>query len=93
MTAVNEHLTAKQYVHQIVSNNVNESSFFRFDPDEKEELDGQGSIILNSCITSTKTTEETLPNHLLIAYLKTIGTNVIHHQYLTITIVNLIITT
>ena len=52
MPAVGEHLTAKYYVDKTISDRVNEQSLLRLDPDEKLE---QGSIILNSALTTPKT--------------------------------------
>ena len=52
MPAVGEHLTAKYYVDNAISKAIDESSFLRFDPDEKYEQD---SIIPNSTLTSPKT--------------------------------------
>ena len=49
---IDSHLTAKLYVDNTISDEVNESSLLRLDPDEKLEQD---SIILNSTLTSPKT--------------------------------------
>ena len=51
MTAIGEHLTAKYYVDNAISNSVDESSLLRLDANEKLELDKQDSIILNSTLT------------------------------------------
>ena len=53
--AIPEHLTAKIYVVQAISYSVDESSLLRLDSDEKIKLDEQGSIVLNSTLTSPKT--------------------------------------
>ena len=53
--AVGEHLTAKCYVEEIISNSVDESSLLRLDPDEKLKLVEQDSIILHSTLSSPKT--------------------------------------
>ena len=50
-----EQLTPEIYVHQAISNGVNESSFLRLDPDEKSKLYDRGSILLISTLTSPKT--------------------------------------
>ena len=55
MPAVGEHLTAKYYVDNAISNSVNESSLLRLDANEKLELDKQDSIILNSTLTDPMT--------------------------------------
>ena len=55
MPAVGEHLTAKYYVDNAISNAIDELSLLRIDPDEKLELD---SLTLNSSLTSLKTTIE-----------------------------------
>ena len=49
---IDSHLTAKFYVDNAISDRVNEQSLLRLDPDEKLT---QGSIILNSTLTSPKT--------------------------------------
>ena len=49
------HLTAKLYVHNDISDGVNESSILRLDPDEKLKQDTK---ILNSTLTSPNTTLE-----------------------------------
>ena len=55
MPAVGEHLTAKYYVDNAISDRVNEQSLLRLDPGEKLTQD---SIILNSTLTSPKTIVE-----------------------------------
>ena len=55
MPAVGEHLTAKYYVDNAISNSVDEVSLLRLDPNEKLELDKQDSIILNSTLTDPTT--------------------------------------
>ena len=55
MPAVREHLTPRLYVDEAISYWVDESSLLRLDPDEKLNLDEQGSIFLNSTLTSPKT--------------------------------------
>ena len=57
--AVPEHLTAKYYVHQAISNSVDEASLLGLDPNEKLKLDEQDLIILISTLTSPKTKIET----------------------------------
>ena len=52
MPAVGEHLTAKYYVDNVISNRVNEKSLLRLDIDEKLTQD---TIILNSTLTTPKT--------------------------------------
>ena len=52
---IDSHLTAKLYVDNAISDGVNEQSLLRLDPDEKLEQD---SIILNSTLTTPKTTLE-----------------------------------
>ena len=52
---IDSHLTAKLYVDNAISDGVNEQSLLRLDPDEKLE---QVSIILNSTLTTPKTTLE-----------------------------------
>ena len=47
----NSHLTAKYYVHELISLSVLEPSLLRLDPDEKVELDEQISMVLNSTLT------------------------------------------
>ena len=49
---IDSHLTAKLYVDNTITDEVNESSLLRLDPDEKLEQD---SIILNSTLTLPKT--------------------------------------
>ena len=48
-------LTPKIYVDNAISYSVDEASLLRLDPDEKLKLDEQGSIVLNSTLTSPKT--------------------------------------
>ena len=55
MPAVGEHLTAKYYVDNAISNSVDESSLLRLDANEQLELDKQDSIILNSTLTDPMT--------------------------------------
>ena len=55
MPAVGEHLTAKCYVDNAISHNVDESSLLRLDPDEKLKLHEQNSTVPNSTSTSPKT--------------------------------------
>ena len=55
MPAVGEHLTAKYYFDNAISNAIDEPSLLRLHPDEKLKQD---SIILNSPLTSPKTTIE-----------------------------------
>ena len=55
MPAVGEHLTAKDYVDHAISYSVDESSLLELHPNEKLKLSGQGSIVLNSTLTSPKT--------------------------------------
>ena len=55
MPAVGEHLTAKYYVDNAISDRVNEQSLLRLDPGEKLTQD---SIILISTLTSPKTIVE-----------------------------------
>ena len=57
MPAVGEHLTAKYYVDNAISDGVNEQSLLRLDPDEKL---AQDTIILNSTL-STPTTILEIP--------------------------------
>ena len=52
MPAVGEHLTAKYYVDNAISDRVNEQSLLRLDIDEKLTQD---TIILNSTLTTPKT--------------------------------------
>ena len=52
MPAVGEHLTAKYYVDEAISDNIDESSLLRLDIDEKLTQD---TIILNSTLTTPKT--------------------------------------
>ena len=52
MPAVGEHLTAKYYVDNAISDGVNEQSLLRLDPDEKLVQD---TIILNSTLSTPKT--------------------------------------
>ena len=54
--AIPEHLTAKSYNNQAISYSVDEPSLLRLDPDEQLKLDEQDSIVLNSSLTSPKTT-------------------------------------
>ena len=63
--AIPEHLTAKNYVDNVLSYSVDEWSFLRLDPDEKLNLDEQDSIVLNSTSTSPKTITE-LPTKLYV---------------------------
>ena len=58
MPAVREYLTPKLYVDQAIFYNVSQSSLVRVHPEEKLKLDEQDSIILNSILTSPKTTIE-----------------------------------
>ena len=55
MPAVGEHLTAKYYVDNAISNSVDESSLLKLDANEKLELDKQDSLILNSTLTDPMT--------------------------------------
>ena len=55
MPAIGEHLTAKYYVDNAISNSVDESTLLRLDANEKLELDKQDSIILNSTLTDPMT--------------------------------------
>ena len=55
MPAVGEHLTAKYYVDNAISNSIDEVSLLRLDPNEKLELNKQDSIILNSTLTDPMT--------------------------------------
>ena len=50
-----EYLTAKYYVVEAISNNVDESSLLRLDPDEKRKLDEKDSLFPNFFLTSPKT--------------------------------------
>ena len=54
MPALPEHLTAKNYVYQTISNRVDGSSLLRLDPDEKLNIE-HDSINPNSKLTSPKT--------------------------------------
>ena len=54
-----EHLTAKYHVDEVISNSVNESSLLGLDPDEEVKLDEEDSILLNSTLTSGKMVQET----------------------------------
>ena len=58
MPTLEEHLTPKQYVDQVFSNIVDESSFLRLDPDEKLKLHEKSSIFVNSTLISAKTIQE-----------------------------------
>ena len=60
-SAVPEHLTPKFYVDEAIYHYVDESSFLRLDPFEKLKLDEEDSLIVNSTLTSPKTTIE-IPN-------------------------------
>ena len=51
---VAEHLCAKYYVNEAVSNSIDESSLLRIDLDEEIKLDEQCSMLLNSSLTSPK---------------------------------------
>ena len=55
MPALPEHLTAKNYVYQTISNRVDGSSLLRLDPDEELKIEEQDSINLKSSLTSPKT--------------------------------------
>ena len=55
MPAVGEHLTAKYYVDNAITNSVDESSLLRLDANEKLDIDKQDSIILNSTLTDPMT--------------------------------------
>ena len=61
MQATGEHLTAKYYVDNAISSNVDESSLSRLDANEKLKLGKQDSIFLNSILKSPKTIIE-IPN-------------------------------
>ena len=50
-----EQLTPKIYVNQAITDGVNEPSLLRLEPQEKLNLDKQGSIVLNSTLTLPKT--------------------------------------
>ena len=50
-----EQLSPTNYVNQAISEAVYESSFLRFEPDEKLKSDEQDSIVLNSTLTLPKT--------------------------------------
>ena len=52
---IDSHLTAKLYVDNAISDRVNEDTLLRLDPDEKLE---RGHILLNSTLTTPKTTLE-----------------------------------
>ena len=58
MPAVREHLTPKYYVDEPISQNVDELSLLRLDPETKLQLDEQTFISLNSNLTSPKTMKE-----------------------------------
>ena len=49
-----EHLRAKYYVDEAISNSLDESSLLKLDPDEELKLDGQDSIFFNYDLTSPK---------------------------------------
>ena len=49
---VAEHLCAKYYVNEAVSNSIDESSLLGIDLDEEIKLDEQVSMLLNSSLTS-----------------------------------------
>ena len=53
--AVGEHLTAKHYVDEAISNSVDESSLLRLNSNEELKLDEQDSTFLQSFLTSPKT--------------------------------------
>ena len=61
---------------------IDKWSIFRFDLDEKLKLDEQDRIIPNFTLTSPKTTKKCLPNHMLIADMKTVEVEEICHHYL-----------
>ena len=69
--AVNEHLTAKHYVHQAFSRSVDESSLIRLGPDEKSKRAEQGSKIPNFTLTS----RETLPELTTKSYVESLSEN------------------
>ena len=58
MPAIGEHLTAKCYFNNAISDSVDESSLKRLDLDEILKLNEQDSIFLNSSLTSPATTTE-----------------------------------
>ena len=72
--AIPENLTAKTYVVQAISYGVDESPLLRSDPEEKLKLDEQGSLVLNSTLTSTKTIIE-LPTKSYVDSLHEINRN------------------
>ena len=53
--SIPEHLTAKIYVDQAISDGVDESSFLRLDLDEKLKSDEQHYIVPDSTLTSPQT--------------------------------------
>ena len=50
-----EHLTPKLYVDNVIRNSVDESILLRLDPEEKLKLDEQDSLVPNSTLTLPKT--------------------------------------
>ena len=52
---IDSHLTAKLYVDNTVSDNVDESSLLRLYPDTISKLEKRGYIVLNSSVTSPRT--------------------------------------
>ena len=51
-STLEEQLTSKIYLDQVISQGVDDSSLLRLDPDE--EIDEQNSIVLNSSLTLPK---------------------------------------
>ena len=55
---IEEQLTPKFHIDQVIPDGVDNSSILRLDPDEKLKLDDQDSIIPNSALTLPKTKNE-----------------------------------
>ena len=66
LPTLEEQLIPKYYVDNAIFDGVDESSVLRLHPDEKSNLAEQDSIVLNSTLTSPKTTIIKLPTKLYV---------------------------
>ena len=58
--AIGQHIAAKCYIDEAISNSVDESLLLSFDPNEEVSLDEQRFMFLNSSLTSPET-EQGIP--------------------------------
>ena len=91
MPAVSEHLTAKYYVDEAISNSVDEQKLLRLDPNEEINIDEQDSVNLISTLTSPKAkVERPSKSNVDSLHEKKIEKDEIFQQYLLIKMTNLI---